>query len=277
MADEDVNQDSGNEVNVAEVEKNARLFGWVPKEEFRGKESEWVDAETFEKRGKEINPILRANNERLKKELGERDKKHEQELAELRAAAEEFKAFQKESFERKQQELTKELSDLKSQRKEALREQDLDLVDEIQDRIDEVKEEQAKKPEVKEVPKKDETVVLDPALSAWMSENDWFGADIENTEIVNAMGASIARQFPGLKGKAFLDKLDERIDQRLPEIRGKQNQTREMTDSSTTRGSTRTNKKSYENLPSEAKAACDKYVKQKLMTKDEYVAMYDWD
>ena len=27
------------------VEKEARLFGWVPKDEFRGSETDWVDAE----------------------------------------------------------------------------------------------------------------------------------------------------------------------------------------------------------------------------------------
>ena len=32
-----------------QVEKEARLFGWVPKEEFRGSESDWVDAEVFVK------------------------------------------------------------------------------------------------------------------------------------------------------------------------------------------------------------------------------------
>jgi hypothetical protein len=35
--------------------------------------------------------------------------------------------------------------------------------------------------------------------------------------------------------------------------------------------------KSYENLPPEAKAACDRFVKQKLMTKEQYVSEYDWN
>ena len=36
-------------------------------------------------------------------------------------------------------------------------------------------------------------------------------------------------------------------------------------------------KKSYENLPSEAKAACDKFVKQGLMTREEYVKEFEWE
>lgn len=273
MAEED--NVSGNEVNV-EIEKDARHFGWVPKEEFRGDQDSWVDAETFVKRGKEINPILRSNNERLKKELQEATAKHDKELAELRAAAEEFKAFQKDSYERKQKQLQDELQALKLQRKEAMRENDVDLVEEIEDRIEAVKEEQSFKPEVKELPKEEKTVVLDPALSEWMSENKWFGTDVENTEIANVLGAAVRREFPNLTGKAFLDKLDERIDSRLPDVRGKKSGQRDTVDSSTTRGSSTTKKKSYENLPADAKAACDKYVKQKLMTKEEYVAMYDW-
>jgi hypothetical protein len=273
MAEED---NGGTEVNV-EVEKNARHFGWVPLEEFRGNPDTWVDAETFEKRGKEINPILRSNNERLKKELQEATSKHDKEIAELRAAAEEFKTFQKESFEKKQKQLQDELQSLKVQRKEAMRENDVDLVEEIEDRMEAVKEEQSVKPvEKTPEPQKAAEIVLDPSLKSWMGDNEWFGVDVENTEIVNVLGAAVRRQFPNLTGKEFLDKLDERIEQRLPELRGNKSSQRESVDSSTTRGSSQTKKKSYENLPSDAKAACDKYVKQKLMTKEEYISMYDW-
>jgi len=51
------------------TEKEARAQGWAPKEEFRGKETDWIDADVFVQRGREINPILRKNNERIQKEL----------------------------------------------------------------------------------------------------------------------------------------------------------------------------------------------------------------
>ena len=270
-------------VDNSGVEQDARLFGWVPKEEFRGSEETWVDAETFVKRGKEINPILRANNERLKKEMEAERKKHSDEINELKKSAEEFKQFQKDAYERKQQQLETELSDLKSQRKEAIREGDADLVVELEDRIDELKEEKAKKVEVKEpeaAPQQQQEVKIDPALSEWLeSNNTWFGPDVEATEIANGIGASIRRQFPHLTGKAFLDKLDEKLKQRVPELYGNQNQTRNTVEGSTTRGSSSSSgKKSYENLPADAKAACDKFVKQGLFkSKQEYVDLYDWN
>jgi hypothetical protein len=51
--------------------REAREDGWRPKEEFNGREEDWIDAETFVRRGKEINPLLRKNNEKLKRELDE--------------------------------------------------------------------------------------------------------------------------------------------------------------------------------------------------------------
>ena len=55
-----------------QVEKEARTLGWVPQSEYRDGDH-FVDAETFVKRGKEINPILRKNNEILLRKLAERD------------------------------------------------------------------------------------------------------------------------------------------------------------------------------------------------------------
>ena len=43
------------------------------------------------------------------------------------------------------------------------------------------------------------------------------------------------------------------------------------------RSASRNTGRSYEDLPSDAKSACDKYVKQKLMTRDEYLQAYDWE
>ena len=261
------------------VEQEAKRFGWVPKEEFRGNETDWVDADTFVKRGKEINPILRANNERLKKELDAERDKHNAEMKALKEAAEEFKQFQKDAFERKQKELSTELEVLKSQRKEAIREGDADLVVELEDRIEVVKEERANQKEpVIATPKANEPVQIDPALSEWMENNKWFGPDTEATAIANGIGVAVSQQFPGLTGKAFLDKVDEKLRVRVPELYGNPNQSRNPVEGGGARGTPSAGKKTYENLPAEAKAACDKFVKQGLFkSKQEYVDLYDWN
>jgi molecular chaperone GrpE (heat shock protein) len=260
------------------VEKEARLFGWVPKEEFRGSEDDWVDAEAFVKRGKEINPILRKNNELLMKKLDDKAK----EIDDIKASVEEFKKFQKEAFERKQVEYEAEIKELKSQKKAAIAEGNGDLVVDIDDRIDEIKEAQKEaKAESKEPPPAQTSSVTptDPELASWLERNTWFGQDTEMTDVSNGLGASVRKQFPHLSGRAFLDKLDERIAQYFPDKTplGRK-QKGSAVDSSGSVRAGGTGKKTYDSLPAEAKAACDKFVKQGLFkSKQEYVDLYDWE
>jgi len=82
-----------------------------------------------------------------------------------------------------------------------------------------------------------------------------------------------------IKGKAFLEKLDLELAEMIPAKFGKKTAFNPMEGSTngTARPSVSSGKKSYNNLPSDAKSACDKFVKQGLMTKEQYVAEYSWD
>ena len=270
-------QESEQQPNVNEVvEKEARVFGWVPKEEFRGSEDDWVDADTFVKRGKEINPILRKNNETLLKKLDEQAKQIEK----IKADAEKFKEFQKESFERKKVELEAQIVELKSQKRAAIAEGNGDLVVDLDDRIDELKEAQREaKAESKAPPPADPTPVeIDPEISSWLERNKWFGQDTEMTEMSNALGASVRKQFPHLSGREFLDKIDEKLADYFPEkFLGKKPKVNPVDSSGNVRSSGSNVKKSYDNLPADAKDACDRFIKNGwIKSKQEYVDNYDW-
>ena len=293
---EDSNQDVTNETQQidASVLKEAESQGWVPKERFRGNDSDWVDAETFVKRGREILPILRKNNENLIRDLNAT----KAQLQEFREAAEEFKKFQKDAFERKASEYESRIQELKESRAQAINDGDGQKVNALDDAIDRVKEEikEAKQAAAKaDVPSN--TAVeptapasLDPSLQSWLDRNDWFGKDRRMTSIVNGIGESLRLEFPELKGQPFLDKLDEILQEEFPNRFGGSGE-----DSSTTKkkaptsrvesGSGRAGRTSggsssaqtYNNLPSDAKAACDRFVKQGLMTREQYVADFDWN
>lgn len=60
-------------VQTAPVERDyeaeAKAQGWTPKEDFRGDETRWVDAETFMKRADEVMPLLKKQNAHLKSEI----------------------------------------------------------------------------------------------------------------------------------------------------------------------------------------------------------------
>lgn len=262
-----------------QTEKEARVFGWVPKEEFRGSEDDWVDADTFVKRGKEINPILRKNNETLLKKLEEKSK----EIDSIKASVEEFKQFQKESFERKAVEYEVQIADLKSKKREAIAEGNGDAVVDIDDQIDSLKEAQREakaeakaKAEVK--PNAEVSIPEDPDLQSWLGRNQWFGTDTEMTDMANGLGSSVRKQFPHLSGRDFLDKLDDKIREYFPQKFASNKSKGSAVDSSgSVRSSGTSAKKSYDNLPSDAKEACDRFIKNGwIKSKQEYVDSYDW-
>ena len=279
MSEEQVVETQQEAPEGPQYESEARAQGWVAQDEFRGSESDWVDAETFVRRGKEIMPILRKNNEKLLNELGEAKKIAE----EAREAAKEFREYQKEQFERKTKDLESQLEQLKQAKREAITQGDGDRAIAIDDAMDDLKEQRieakqdlkAAEDKAKEVPQ----VTADPSLNEWMERNDWFGKDTRLTGVANGLGVELRRENPNLQGKNFLDKLDEELAAMLPEKFGKKRVQNPMEGSpnGTARPSSGSGKKSYNNLPPEAKAACDKFVKQGLMTKEAYVAEYDWE
>jgi len=262
-----------------QTQKEARIFGWVPKEEFRGSEDDWVDAEVFVKRGKEINPILRKNNELLMKKLDEKAK----EIDSIKASVEEFKKFQKESFERKTAEYDVQIAQLKSQKREAIAEGNGDLVVDIDDQLDSLKEAQREAKEASKAKPEPEqpaqvSIPDDPELQSWLNKNNWFGNDIEMTELANTLGSSVRKQFPHLASRAFLEKLDDKIREYMPnKFLGNKAKGSAVDSSGSVRGSGSSGKKSYDNLPDDAKQACDRFIKQGwIKSKQEYIDSYDW-
>jgi hypothetical protein len=277
---QETNADQEAQAVNEQTQKEARLFGWVPKEEFRGSEDDWVDAEVFVKRGKEINPILRKNNELLMKKLDEKAK----EIDSIKASVEEFKKFQKESFERKTAEYEVQIAQLKSQKREAIAEGNGDLVVDIDDQIDSLKEAQREAKEAakaKPEPEQPAQVSIpdDPELQGWLNKNTWFGNDIEMTELANTLGSSVRKQFPHLTSRAFLEKLDDKIREYMPnKFLGNKAKGSAVDSSGSVRGSGSSGKKSYDNLPDDAKQACDRFIKNGwIKSKQEYVDSYDWN
>ena len=274
MSEESV---TSNEVSP-EVQHEAESQGWVPKERFRGNESDWVDADTFVKRGREILPILRKNNENLIKDL----QATKDQLKEFREAAEEFKKFQRESYERKAQEYEGQIREIKESRAQAISDGDGQKVNALDDALDQAKEnfKEAKQSVKDVVSAKDPEPTpeaIDPNLQAWLDRNTWFGQDKRLTAMVNGVGESLRLEFPLLKGQAFLDKLDEVLAEEFPNKFGKKQSPSSRVESGSGRQSrSGGNAQSYDNLPSEAKSACDRFVKQKLMTREQYVADFDW-
>jgi hypothetical protein len=265
-----------------EIRNKALAGGWTDKEHWKGSPEEWVDADVFVKRGDEWLGNVRKQNEALKRDLD----LTKTQMRELREATEEFKKFQRDSYNKKVADLNTRMQEIKAERAKAISDGDGTKVNDLDDALEAAKEEvrEAKvASDATDKPTKTQPAPsseITPELETWMGNNKWFGSDRRLTAIANGVGESLRLEFPTLRGQDFLDKLDEVLQEEMPSKFGIGKKPRNVP--SVEGGGGRQPRgardaKSYENLPSDAKAACDRFVKQKLMTREQYVQEYSWD
>ena len=253
-------QTEGTEVEVSEVDEEtlaeAKRQGWVPQSDYNGPEDRQVDADTFVKKGKEINALLRKDNEFLKREVSE-----------MKTTMMEFKKFHADTEKRA---YDRAMLDLRDQKKEAINTGDGDKVLQIDDAIDELK--QARAIEKVEVRPSNQP---DPTFVQWNEDNPWFGKDTELTEEANLIGEVIKRKQPTLIGEAFLDEVTKRVKKAYPEKFTNTNRARPSpVEGTTAPKSNQKGGKGYNDLPPEAKQACQKFEKQGLITREAYLKEY---
>ena len=97
------------------------------------------------------------------------------------------------------------------------------------------------------------------------------------TVMADEIGKEINAKSPNLRGQAFFDALNEELQEVFPEKLGKKARPNPV--EGNTRGASRPaagGAQSYKNLPAEARQACDRFVKQGLMTQEQYVKDFDW-
>lgn len=237
--------------------KEAKRQGWVPQEEYEGPADKWVDADTFVKKGREINAILRKDNEFLKREV-----------AEMKSTMLEFKKFHAETEKRAYE---RAMQDLREQKKEAISQGDGDRVLEIDDAIDELKEKRQEVSETKAAPYQQP----DATFVEWSSENQWYVNDTELKAEADLIGQAIKARQPNLIGKDFLNEVAKRVKKMYPEKFTNTNRGRpsavETGSPAPARGKVG---KTFNDLPAEAKAACQKFEKSGLLTRDQYLKEY---
>jgi len=233
---------------VEAVEDKARRLGWRPKEEFKGDEERWIDADTFVKRGEEILPIVQANNKALEKEV-----------ANLKKTLKEFSAHHTKVEQRAYQAA---LRDLEARQAAAVEANDLGEVREITRELAELGKEVAPGP------------TEDPALTDWKDDNPWFGKD----PIMRAAAVAIVDELIA-DGVTSLNKqlaaVDKRIREEFPHkfTNPRRSQAAAVEGSSTPR---RPAGKTFADLPPEAKAMALKWEKQGLLTREQFTKEYQW-
>jgi len=238
-------------------EERALALGWTPKERFKGDPERWVDAATFVKRGEELMPILQANNRRMEKAL-ETERK---ERARLEKTLKDFsdhhsKTAQRE-YERAQRDIQARLDAATS----------IGDIQGVRDATQEIVDLAAEARTAPQAPP-----AASPEFEAWQADNPWFGKDKPLTAATVEIANEVAAE--GYTGKAQIKEVDRRVRETFPSKFTNPNRERAAAVEGATSAARKTGK-SYSDLPADAKAACDEFVKRVPgFTRESYVKDY---
>lgn len=193
----------------------ARDQGWVPLDEYRGDPADWRDAETFARRGREINPILR---KQLAKKDAEIARLHT-EMTEQGATVKEIRVYLKKVEDNA---MKNAMAQLKQAKRDALAGGDFVAAEDYSDQIDDLKNSPSSIPEER-APAAPPANEIHPDVRVWMAENPWFSE--KNPEMVEyANGAALSLQNANqqkpeserLAPKALLDVVSTKVRKMFP-------------------------------------------------------------
>lgn len=252
------------------LEQEALSMGWSPKEKFRGSPDKWVDAAEFVRRGKEVLPILRHTNGKLVEEVGGLKATVGTLQTQLKESAESLKALVEYNAEVEKRAYERALANLKAEKRAALKDGDHDRAAELDEQLDELREAPPKP--IKAPAPAPAAPEVNPIYAAWAREN----AGLLDTQEKQAYAASIGQYIrvrsPSLVDQAFLDEvakeLKSRFDPAPPTPRSKVE--------GGTNGGSGGRGKSYDDLPPDAKQACDSFASRMVGPNRAYKSATEW-
>lgn len=163
-------EETGGKEPARDYEAEARAQGWVPEAEFKGdrRPAQFLDAETFVKRGEELTPFIRKENQSLKRQLDETK-------ADFAKRVERLERSATQGIEALKRQHQSELDSVRSQMRAAVEAGDTKEFDRLEKVRDGLVE---KAPKIEEPEKVDPEKDFEARRTAWVNENSsWFDED----------------------------------------------------------------------------------------------------
>ncbi len=259
-------QSQGESAADAAVVAEARVKGWVPRDQFKGDPAQWVDASTFVDKGKKFNHVLQNKVANL-----------ESKLERFQKTADQFKVFHEESMARKDAELTEAIKTLRLQRAEANRDGDDETALVLEDRIDTLKEEQRQAKEAaKAVPAEPVDHAANPVMQEWAADgNQWFLADLKMQKYAVALADELVANGESLRGRPFLDKVTAMMKEEFPHKFGNPLRNRAgSVESGSAASASAAGGKTERDLPAVDRKLMNDFIKEGWTTKDKFLSEY---
>lgn len=295
------------EGSVGSIEERAARMGWSPEEEFRGDPRHWVDAKTFVERADNHLPIMKGTLSTMEKkmvaqerEIARQTKMLQEQLDEVAAVKGTLKEFVEYSRKGEERAYQRALAELKAKQRQAVAEGDTDSFDRVSGDIDDLLKDHpaltgekpakladtVKSTEVKPA----DTWTDEEAQDEWLDQNEWYFEYPNMAAYAGRMDKKLAKAEPTLTHRERLAKIADAVKEKYPSYFSSTD-VDEGEPAAKASGPKRrpggveggsgapvkNGKRSYHDLPSDAKAACDRFVRDiPGYTKEEYLANYDW-
>ena len=255
-------EDKPVESEHTEVEQLAMKLGWNPNHE--GGDREFVSAEKFILKSREIQDTQNKQNKSLQKQVDTLER-------ELKQGINALQKHNRDVYQVQVKNLKRQLGELQTTRKEAVEDGDMAAVNQIDQQIAEIN----KIPD--DLPSND-LDISPPGFSEWREKNPWYKSDPEMTQYADFQGEN----HPELKGLPFtkmLEGVERLVRKQFPEKfkDEKPADTPKQSAPAVEGGGQRTTRKSpkgkytYNDLSREQQETCDFFVKRGVMTQEDYI------
>lgn len=249
--------ETGGKEPARDYETEARAQGWVPEAEFKGERrpAQFLDAETFVKRGEELTPFIRKENQSLKRQLDET----KADFAKRVAALERTSSMGIEALKRQHE---ADLSSVRSQMRAAVEAGDTKEFDRLEKVRDGLVE---KAPKIETAEPEDPKAALKVKSDKWRSDNKWFDADFDLQQFAVQYSEFYGTANPTKSFEEVMDVTTAEAKKRFPDKFGEKKPGNGQ--SAVDPGSDFTGvfggkgKKTEADLPAEAKAAGQRFVR----------------
>jgi hypothetical protein len=124
-----------------------------------------------------------------------------------------------------------------------------------------------------------QTQQADPVVGAWFADNPWYNTDTEMRGLADGVYNSLLASEPHTSTTDKLAKVKERVSKRFPDKfpAAARDAPTAVSRPGPQGGRGKPRAKTEADLPPTARAAMDKFVKQGVLTKDQYLKDYQWE
>lgn len=269
----------------AEVLQEAKMLGWVDKEQFRGRPEDWVPADEFVERGKHVLPILKANNERLMNELRGRDGRLMQMSEQLKIQGAALKAMEDAQAEDTEAERVATIAELEDEIAQASSDGDFKRVASATTKLTKLQAEaivqerlKGGDPNARQGGGNGGVNPQHVEVLSWFDTHPTFKQG-RKLALMNAIADEMRQAGDTRTGLPFLDAVGMKVDEALGGSPGGGSSRVSGGNGGSGRGGSGEGggvSKSYADLPKDAKEACDKFSKRMVGPGKKYQTVEAW-